>query len=140
MLEVKTVSVIIERDPMTKIPKSIMAWELDIYREKYPDKVEVVGHSTVQMDELPDPESEAVRMRELHGADAKTGQVYFDDVYGRGRAGIAEFEKAIHAARVKPHKPAKPVKESDEGKASDGAGAVDSDGAGASKDPLADPA
>lgn len=142
-IAVKAVDVIIERDPMTKIPKRILDWELPIYQEKYPTGIEVIGDAVEHVDELPDAEAEANRMRVLHGADPKTGAVYFDDVYGRGRAGVAEFEKAIHAARVKPAKPAKPakpVKESDDDKASDNAGSDGADGAGAPKDPLDDPA
>jgi hypothetical protein len=148
-VKVKVFDVIVERDPMTKIPKRVMAWELEIYRAKFPNGIEVIGEDVAEIDELPDAATESERMRSLHGADAKTNDVFFDDVYGKGRSGIAEFQRAIdesvvkHVKHAKPARAAKPEKstqDSDAGKASDAAGDAGGEGAGAPGDPLADPA
>lgn len=139
-MEVKAYEIIIERDPMTKVPKVIPAWELDIYQDKYPEKIEISKETTFHVDELPDPIEEADRLRSVLGAEKETGVPHFDNVYGRGRPGVDLFEKAIHAARVRAPKPASAKKEHKEPQApKDGAADATVDGSGdPPKDALAD--
>lgn len=144
-MEVKAVGIIIERDPMTKIPKQIPAWELEIYQEKYPEKIEVTEHTVITIDELPEAHEEAARLRNVLGSDKDSNVPYFDNVYGRGRQGDEQFAKAMHDARVRAPKAAakaavkEPVKNPADDKAA-GTGPDATDGAGAPTDALDDPA
>lgn len=94
------VQIIIERDPMTKIPKLAAPWEVPVYRSQYGDeKVEVLNDTVdVEISELPDATEEYMRIREVFGIEPDTKQSHADVVYGRGQPGIDMLEKAIKAS------------------------------------------
>lgn len=98
-MQITTVQIVIERDPMTKISKEIPSWELDCYQEKYPEKIEVTGQGVATLDELPDPQEEYARMANFFGATGEPDNlVIMTEVFGRGREGVEKLNKAIHAA------------------------------------------
>jgi len=92
--------IVIERDPMTKIPKMAAAWEVPVYRSQYGDeKVEILSDAIeMQISELPDANEEYIRLRDVFGIEPDTKQSHVDLVYGRGRAGVKALEEAIQAS------------------------------------------
>lgn len=95
-VKVKYAQVIIERDPMTKIPKEVAPWEVPIYRAQYGDeKIEIVGEREVELDDLPEPLEEYARLRQQFGIDADTKQSFADIVYGRGQHGVDNLKAAL---------------------------------------------
>lgn len=95
----KAIRIIIERDPMTKIPKTVMPWEVPIFRNQYGDeKIEILGETTVEVDEVPEAQDEYSRLRLQFGIDTDTKQSHTDIVYGRGADGVEKLAKAIKAA------------------------------------------
>lgn len=93
---------LIERDPMTKISKTVYPWEVPVFRSQYGDeKIEVVGSQEVTVDELPDATEELSRLRNVFGADEDTKQSHADIVYGRGQDGVDRLEKAMKAGLAK---------------------------------------
>lgn len=119
-MQIATVQIVIERDPMTKISKEVPAWELDCYQEKYPEKIEVTGEGVADVEELPDAHQEYARMANFFGSttgDNDENLVVMTEVFGRGREGVEKLNKAIHAAHraaskqpAKQDKAAKPAK------------------------------
>jgi hypothetical protein len=98
-MDVKATRVIIERDPMTKTPKTVWPWEVPILRLRYGDeKVEVLGDVIVPYAELPDAQEEYLRLRQVYGIESDTKQSHVDLAYGRGQVGWELLEKAIKAA------------------------------------------
>lgn len=104
-MKVNYIHILIERDKMTKVPKVVAPWEIPVYEAVYndgePDSgngFAEVGEVEVELDEVPDAESEFVRMRNLHGFHEKQGVPFVDLAYGRGRAGLAELRRAINDA------------------------------------------
>lgn len=102
-MKVTRVKIIIERDPMTKIPKVVAPWEVPIFRSQYGDsKVEILGEQEVMLaddEELPEAKEEYFRLRQQFGIDPDTKQSHADLVYGRGQDGIDKLEKAINASK-----------------------------------------
>ncbi len=135
MDKIKAINIIIERDPMTKIPKTVKPWEVPIYRSQYGDeKVQIVGDPVVFEGELPEAQEEYYRLRLVFGIDTDTKQSHTDLVYGRGQDGIDKLEKAIKASAAGDFEAAQ--------KLIDGKGKVSPDVAeareNAKRDPLAD--
>jgi hypothetical protein len=93
-------SIIIERDPMTKIPKLAAPWEVPVYRSQYGDeKVEISEKDTeVEIAALPDAEEEYLRLRDVFGIEPDTKQSHVDLVYGRGAQAIKPLREAIKAS------------------------------------------
>lgn len=94
-------SIIIERDPMTKIPKLVAPWEVPVYRSQYGDeKVEINpnGDTEVEIADLPDAEEEYLRLRDVFGIEPDTKQSHVDIVYGRGGQAIKPLKRAIKAS------------------------------------------
>lgn len=94
-------SIIIERDPMTKIPKLVAPWEVPIYRSQYGDeKVEINpnGDTEIEIAALPDAEEEYLRLRDVFGIDPDTKQSHVDIVYGRGGQAVRPLQRAIKAS------------------------------------------
>lgn len=99
-VEYATVRVLIERDPMTKIPKEVRAWEVPVLRSQYGDgKVEIVGEGTPASGEEIDPREEYMRMRQVYGIESDTKQSHVDLIYGRGEQGVEALEKAMNKAK-----------------------------------------
>lgn len=99
MDKIKFVEVIIERDPMTKIPKEVLPWEVPIYRAQYGDeKVEILGEVEREHDTL-EPAEEYSRLRQQFGIEPDTKQSFADIVYGRGQPGVDALEKAMKAGK-----------------------------------------
>lgn len=94
--------IVVERDPMTKIPKQAAPWEVPVYRSLYGDeKVEILGENQdreVEIAELPDAGEEYLRMRDVFGIEPDTKQSHVDIVYGRGAQAIKPLEAAIKAS------------------------------------------
>lgn len=103
-MKILTVTVIIERDPMTKIPKEVYPWEVPLLRAQYGDeKVEILEGKTTTfatVDELPDAQEEWMRLRQQYGIEPDTKQSIVDIAYGRGEIGIDALEKVIKKARL----------------------------------------
>lgn len=93
-------SIIIERDPMTKIPKLVAPWEVPVYRSQYGDeKIEISEKDTeIDIAALPDAEEEYLRLRDVFGIDPDTKQSHVDIVYGRGAQAIKPLRDAIKAS------------------------------------------
>lgn len=90
-------SIIIERDPMTKIPKVVAPWEVPVYRSQYGDeKVEILDKDVeVEIEALPDTTEEYLRLRDVFGIEPDTKQSHVDIVYGRGAQAIKPLGDAI---------------------------------------------
>lgn len=103
-MKILTVTVIIERDPMTKIPKEVYPWEVPLLRAQYGDeKVEILEGKTSTfstVDELPDAQEEWARLRQQYGIEPDTKQSIVDIAYGRGEIGIDALEKVIKKAKL----------------------------------------
>lgn len=103
-MKILTVTVIIERDPMTKIPKEVYPWEVPLLRAQYGDeKVEILESKTstfANVDELPDAQEEWLRLRQQYGIEPDTKQSIVDIAYGRGEIGIDALEKVIKKAKL----------------------------------------
>lgn len=85
-----------ERDPMTKVSKTVYPWEVPVFRAMMGDeKVKVLGVEEITKDELPDAETELENMRRRFGEDVDTKQSRVDIVYGRGREAVDRLEDAI---------------------------------------------
>lgn len=99
-MKVMFTQIVIERDPMTKIPKMAAAWEVPVYRSQYGDeKVEILSDAVeMEISELPNAREEYVRLRDVFGIEADTKQSHVDIVYGRGQAGVKALEQAIEAS------------------------------------------
>lgn len=99
MSTIKFAQVIIHRDPMTKIPKEVLPWEVPIYRAQYGDeKVEILGEVEREYEAL-EPAEEYSRLRQQFGIEPDTKQSFADIVYGRGAAGVDALEKAMKAGK-----------------------------------------
>lgn len=112
-MKILTVTVIIERDPMTKIPKNVYPWEVPLLRAQYGDeKVEVLETKTATfatVDELPDAQEEWGRLRQQYGIEPDTKQSIVDIAYGRGQIGIDALEGVIKKAKLADAKVTKKV-------------------------------
>lgn len=98
-VEIKTVDIIVERDPMTKVSKNVPHWELPCWQEKYGDAIEVTGESTALVDELPDAAEELGRMNQQFGLgneEDQGKQPIVGLVYGRGRDAVDKLHDVIH--------------------------------------------
>lgn len=93
-------SILIVRDPMTKTPKVVKPWEVPAFRSKFGDESVVITDNDVEVevDELPNPEDEFSRLRQLFGVEDETKQSHIDIVYGRGKAGINALAAAMKAS------------------------------------------
>jgi hypothetical protein len=104
-MKIQVVRILIDRDPMTKIPKDVFPWEVPIFRVQYGDeKVTVIQTKEpiyVDRDDEPDATEEYHRMRQFYGIEPDTKQSIVDIAYGRGIPGIDAIEKAIKASLVK---------------------------------------
>ncbi len=98
-MKATVVNVVIERDPMTKIPKQVRPWEVPLYRLQYGDgNVEIGKSEEVEMDDLqaePDALEEYMRLRQQFGIEPDTKQSIADIAYGRGQQGIDNLRDAI---------------------------------------------
>lgn len=101
-MKATVVNIVIERDPMTKIPKQVRPWEVPLFRLQYGDDKVLVGEAVeVEMVDSkadPDPTEEYMRLRQNFGIEPDTKQSIADIAYGRGQQGIDNLEKAIKAA------------------------------------------
>ena len=101
-MKIKAVNILITRDPMTKIPKTVKAWEVPVFRSQYGDEaIAIVGDPVeIEVDELPDAQEEFTRLRMVFGIESDTRQSHADIVYGRGQAGVDQVAKVIKASAV----------------------------------------
>lgn len=98
----KLLRILIDRDPMTKIPKTVAPWEVPVFREQYgEEKVIIEGVHEIEVDELPEAGEEFARMRQVFGINPDDKSSYVDNVYGRGKAGVEALEKAINSTASK---------------------------------------
>lgn len=104
-MKFQVVRILIDRDPMTKIPKDVYPWEVPIFRVQYgEDKVQIIETKTpifVEREDEPEAYDEYVRMRQFYGIEPDTKQSIVDIAYGRGQPGIDAIEKAIKASLLK---------------------------------------
>lgn len=102
-MKIATINILIDRDPMSKLPKTIWPWELPLFESQWPGGLVVVdSEGTTERDELPDAYEEFNRCRACFGTEAETKINHCDLVYGRHQAGVKALEKAIKASVVKP--------------------------------------
>lgn len=106
------IDVLIVMSAMTKIPKKIPAFALPAYEEKYGKNCVVNDKFTVEVDEI-NPEVEAQRLIRALGVEDETKQSYFEIAFGRGRAGLTEFQKAVKSATKAVKAPAKKAAKED---------------------------
>ena len=101
-MKIKAVNILITRNPMTIIPKTVKPWEVPVFRSQYGDEaISIVGDAVpVEVDDLPDPQEEYTRLRMIFGIDTDTKQSHADIVYGRGQNGVDLLAKAIKASAV----------------------------------------
>jgi hypothetical protein len=101
-MEIFAQKIIIHRDTVTKISKTIWPWEQVIFEEMF-RVVEVVGAVTKEIERLPAAEVEFDRLVRAYppkGEDQSMSPVEL--AYGRGKVGIAALAKAIKASTKKP--------------------------------------
>lgn len=93
-------TVLILRDAMTKIPKLVPAWEVPILRSQYGDEnVQFLPENMeVEISEMPDAKEEFARLKMVYGTEDETKQTHADIAYGRGEAGLKQFEAAMRAS------------------------------------------
>jgi len=104
-------NVIIDRDKMNKLPKTVWDWELPILQERFPGGLVVVHGSTeVERESLPEVNAEYNRLRMSHSVEPDTKVPYCDLVYGRGAKGVKTLTKAIENSVIKEVAPKPPVK------------------------------
>lgn len=90
------VNIEIDRDPMTKIPKVVAAWEVPLYESKFGEGGVVIGEEVeVEVDEVPDVRDELSRLANLHGVDEATKQSHVELAYGRGSQAVKALNAAI---------------------------------------------
>lgn len=131
-MEISVRNVLIHRDTVTKISKSIWAWEAPVLEAKFGSgKVEYRDDSIKEVAQLPDAASEYHRLASAHGSDhGGTNILFVELAYGRGKAGIDALNDMIQECRVakKPKKakkkaavkkPMPPVVEPDDAGAGD---------------------
>lgn len=99
-MKINAIHILIERNPMTTIPKTVWAWELPLYRSQYGDEaVQIIGDpQSADIDDLPDAKEEFLRLRQIFGVDGDTKQSHAELVYGRGLDGVEKLGKAIKAS------------------------------------------
>ena len=99
MTTINAINILIDRNPMTKIPKTAWAWEVPLYRSQYGDEaVQIIGEPVPRpVAEVPDAHDEFARLRGIFGVDADTKQSHTELVYGRGLDGVEKLGKAIKA-------------------------------------------
>lgn len=100
MTTINAINILIDRNPMTKIPKTAWAWEVPLYRSQYGDEaVQIIGEPVPRpVAEVPDAHDEFARLRGIFGVDADTKQSHTELVYGRGLDGVEKLGKAIKAS------------------------------------------
>ena len=106
-MKIKTINIVISRDPMSKLPKSIWPWELEMFNLQWPGGlVEVIGEGEPrERAELPDAQVEYNRLLRTFGQEQDTGINLVDIAFERGPKGVKLLEKAIKAAVVKAKAP-----------------------------------
>jgi hypothetical protein len=104
------VRILIERDPMTKVPRDVFPWEVPLYEAKFGDaesgasSIEVMGDATdgagepIALGEMPDAQQEFQRLRNAFGADADRRMSYVELAYGVASAGVKALGREIAEA------------------------------------------
>ena len=96
MYQVLVIALEITRDITSTIPKSVWAWEVPGYEEKFAGKCTVVGESVQEVANLRDVNEEAIRLQRMFGKEKDDAQSsYFDLAYGRRNSGIKNLEKLM---------------------------------------------
>lgn len=97
-MNVTFVNIEIDRDPMTKIPKQVAAWEVPIFESKFGEAVTIGDEFQVDMPEMPDVREELSRLAAVHGVDDATKQPHVELAYGRGSQAVKALDAAIREA------------------------------------------
>jgi hypothetical protein len=93
------VTIIIERDAMTKIPKEVPLYEVAIYNRRFSIKRLAESEKIYLTDPLEplDVQGEYLRLVEQHG-NGEDGIAHAVSVYGSGRDGLIALTKAMNKA------------------------------------------
>lgn len=94
-------NILIDRDPMTKIPKVVPSWEVPVYQSLFGEDAIIVGEDSevdVDYDGVPAAKDVLGRMVAIHGVDADTKQPHAVLAYGMGRQGERALQDALNEA------------------------------------------
>lgn len=112
--------ILIDRDPMTKIPKVVPAWEVPVYQSVFGEDHIEIGEDVeveVEGDEVPNAKEVLGHLVAKQGVDADTKQPHVMLAYGVGRHGEKALQDALNDAHgVKPKPKGKGKDDGDDAK------------------------
>jgi len=109
-IKVLCLLVIIEQNPMSKVPKLVPAWHEELLLEKFgEDRVKMQEQVVRELAPVV-LEEEIQRLMAQYGVDEETRVPIFQTVYGRGSAGARRLQAAIDEAVAAAEKPVKAAK------------------------------
>lgn len=94
------VRVIVQRDPTTKVNRSLPEWEVPLLEAVFGEgNVEMLDeYVNVPGEEYPEANSEFPRLADSYGKDSDSGVAYAAIVYGGGNRGVKALSLAIKKA------------------------------------------
>lgn len=102
-MKVTVQNIIVDRDMVTKISKQVWPWEVPVYEAKFGEgRVRTLGTEEIEVQELPDVDTEFARLVGAHGidsGDSGTNQAYAELAYGRGRIGKDALAKQMGSGK-----------------------------------------
>ena len=100
-MKVQLCSLIVVRDPLMKVPRTIPAWELPILEAMYGQgNLEDVSFFVGEVDHVlpPDEEFDRLCKSKVYGSDKEVNLPFAQVVYGRGSVGVQKLAQAMQAA------------------------------------------